>query len=137
MRMSERELEALKKRKPAAGGKAMKGLRALGRLKSGEMNKTETAYAGHLETLKQAGEVLWYRFEGIKLKLADHTHLTVDFAVMTQEGYIELHDVKGAKAIVQDDAKVKMKVAASQFPFRFFFVYPVDKRRSGWTLEEV
>ncbi|MDR1660895.1 MAG: hypothetical protein LBR95_00470 [Azoarcus sp.] len=39
---------------------------ALGRLKPGQMNKTEAEYA----LRQQAGEVLWYRFEGVKLRLA-------------------------------------------------------------------
>ena len=45
---------------------------ALGRLKPGEMNRTEQAYAQHLELRKQAGEVAWFRFEAIKLRLADN-----------------------------------------------------------------
>ncbi|EOD1518354.1 hypothetical protein ACJGFN_000102 [Escherichia coli] len=47
-----------------------KQLQALGRLKTGQMNKTESAYCQHLELRKHAGEVAWYRFEGIKLRLA-------------------------------------------------------------------
>ncbi|MEN4419207.1 DUF1064 domain-containing protein, partial [Enterobacter hormaechei subsp. xiangfangensis] len=42
-----------------------KQLQALGRLKTGQMNKTESAYCQHLELRKHAGEVAWYRFEGI------------------------------------------------------------------------
>ncbi|MCX3876357.1 hypothetical protein NAH03_02450 [Stenotrophomonas maltophilia] len=38
---------------------------ALGRLKTGEMNKTEAAYAERLRALQAAGEVQWHRFEGI------------------------------------------------------------------------
>jgi hypothetical protein len=51
---------------------------ALGRLKTGQMNKTEEAYAAHLGLRKIAGEILRYKFEGIKLRLADNTFLTVD-----------------------------------------------------------
>ena len=40
---------------------------ALGRLKTGQMNKTEQAYADYLERQKQAGEILWYKFEGIDI----------------------------------------------------------------------
>lgn len=36
-----------------------KSLLALGRLKTGVMNKTEAAYAAHLEQRKHAGEVTW------------------------------------------------------------------------------
>ncbi len=59
-----------------------KQIQALGRLKTGQMNKTESAYCQHLELRKRAGEIVWYRFEGIKLRLADNTFYTPDFAVM-------------------------------------------------------
>src|SRR5262245_55795357 len=67
----------------------------LGRLKPGKMNKSERAYSEHLDALKYAGRILWYRFEGIKLRLADNTFYTPDFAVMTADGQIECHEVKG------------------------------------------
>jgi hypothetical protein len=53
-----------------------KQIQALGRLKTGQMNKTESAYCQHLELRKRAGEIVWYRFEGIKLRLADNTFYT-------------------------------------------------------------
>jgi hypothetical protein len=102
------------------------------------MNKTESAYADYLSTLERAGEVKWWRFEGIKLKLADNTFLTVDFALMNLNSEIELHDVKGSAAIVQDDALVKMKVAAELYPFKFFLVYPRrQKDGGGWDIHPV
>ena len=108
-------------------------IKALGRLKSGQMNKSEAAYAAHLEHLKQRGDVLWYRFEGIKLRLADKTFLTPDFAVMKRDGQISLHDVKGG--YIFEDAKVKMKVAAEQYPFEFVVV---KKDRGGiWALQTI
>lgn len=108
-------------------------MRALGRLKAGAMNKTEQQYAEHLEYLKSRGDVLWYRFEGIKLRLADKTFLTPDFAVMKRDGVIELHDVKGG--YIFEDAKVKLKVAADQYPFEFVIV---KKDRSGiWALQAI
>ncbi|VDA62662.1 hypothetical protein BANRA_01286 [Klebsiella pneumoniae] len=36
-----------------------KTLQALGRLKTGQMNKTETAYAQELELRKRYGEIAW------------------------------------------------------------------------------
>jgi hypothetical protein len=92
---------------------------ALGRLKPGEMNKTEALYAVHLDVQKVAGEVLWWKFEGIKLRLADNTFLTVDFAVMPADGILEMREVKG---FMRDDAAVKLKVAASLYPFKFILV---------------
>lgn len=72
-----------------------KTIQALGRLKAGQMNKTETAYAQELELRKRYGEIAWYRFEGIKLRLADNTFYTPDFAVMLANGQLEMHEVKG------------------------------------------
>lgn len=111
---------------------------ALGRLKPGQMNKTEAAYDAYLALLQAAGEIQWRRFEGIKLRLADHTFLTVDFAVMRADGQLEMHDCKGAKVIYSDDAKVKMKVAAEMYPFVFLVAFPIAKRDGGgWLVEEV
>jgi len=112
-----------------------KRLYALGRLKTGQMNKSETAYAAHLELQKRAGLILWYRFEGIKLRLADSCFIIVDFAVMYASGQLEMHDVKGSKRIFSDDARVKMKVAADSYPFAFKAVYPKPKA-AGWDVEE-
>jgi len=111
-----------------------KKMYALGRLKQGAMNKTEAAYAQHLELLKSAGEVLWYKFEGIKFRLADNTHYSPDFSVMVKDGGMEIHEVKG---FWQDDAKVKIKVAADMYPFRFIAIKAKTKKDGGgWAVEE-
>ena len=107
---------------------------ALGRLPVGKMNKTEAAYDARLWQLRYAGEVLWHRFEGIKLRLADNTFFTCDFAVLPKSGVLELHEVKGFWA---DDARVKIKVAASLYPFKFIAVQVQAKKRGGgWKVEE-
>lgn len=109
---------------------------AKGRLKAGKQNKTEALYKTHLEALRQAGEVLWYKFEGIRLVLAEGCSYTPDFAVMRSDGTLELHEVKGARAIFRDDARVKVKMAAELFPFKVIVVYPKPKRTGGWEVEE-
>ena len=110
------------------------GRRALGRLPVGAMNKTEQAYADHLELQKRAGLVQWFEFEAVKLRLADNTFLTVDFAVLAADGLLEMHEVKG---FWEDDARVKIKVAASLFPFKFKAFKPKPKKDGGgWTVEE-
>lgn len=111
-----------------------RSLQALGRLKTGKMNKTESEYCQLLELRKRAGEVEWYRFEGVKLRLADNTFYTPDFAVMLSTGEMEMHEVKG---FWTDDARVKIKVAAEQYPFRFIAVKPKTKKAGGgWEVEE-
>lgn len=113
-------------------------LQALGRLKPGQMNKTEAAYDLHLDALKHHGDILWYRFEAITLKLAPDCRLTLDFAVMAADGTLELHDTKGSPRIWTDDAKVKMRVAASLFPFVIKVAFPIPKRDGGgWRVETI
>ncbi|HEX3163563.1 MAG TPA: DUF1064 domain-containing protein [Pseudolabrys sp.] len=104
-------------------------LLALGRMPVGKMNKLEEAYASHLEMRKMLGEVAWYRFEGIKLRLADNTFYTPDFAVMLADRQMECHETKG---FWKDDARAKIKIAADQYPFVF---YGVKKSRAGWDFE--
>lgn len=103
---------------------------ALGRLPAGTMNKTEALYASQLELRKIAGHIQWYLFEGIKLRLAKLTTYSPDFIVMTKEGFIECHEVKG---FWTDDARAKTKIAAEMFPFRFI---AIKKTRQGWEEEE-
>jgi len=106
---------------------------ALGRLKTGERNKTEAAYELFLSGLVSAGAVAWFKFEGVKLRLADNTFYTPDFVVMDSDGQIEMHEVKG---FWQDDARVKIKVAADMYPFRFIAVKPRAKKDGGgWQTE--
>ena len=97
--------------------------RALGRLPAGQMNKLEAAYAAHLELLKASGDVLWWKFEGVKLRLAHNTFYTCDFMLLKRDGQIVMDEIKG---FMTDDAAVKIKVAASIYPFQFRII-----RKSG------
>lgn len=113
--------------------KAARGMFALGRLKTGERNKTEKAYEDFLTMLQRAGQVVWFKFEGVKLRLADNTFYTPDFAVMLTNGQMEMHEVKG---FWQDDARAKIKIAAELYPFRFLAAKPKKKKDGGgWEIE--
>lgn len=119
--------------KSSAGSDSMRNLQALGRMKTGKMNKTEIAYSQHLEALKSCGEIVWWKFEAIKLRLADNTFYTVDFFVMKASGELEAHEVKG---YWMDDARVKIKVAAGLYPFRFIAIQKKsNKQGGGWKTE--
>ena len=107
---------------------------SLGRLKTGQMNKTEQAYCVDLDRKKHLGLIQYFKFEGVKLRLADNTFYTPDFMVVNQTGEVELHEVKGFWV---DDAKVKIKVAASLYPFKFIAVkVRAKKDGGGWAIEE-
>lgn len=124
----------IKLRKWQKAGLMNKRMYALGRLKTGQKNKTEEAYGNHLESLKHSGAVAWYKFEGMKLRLADNTFYTPDYAVMLTDGSMECHEVKG---YWMDDAKVKIKVAADLYPFRFVAIKAKAKKDGGgWAIED-
>ena len=101
---------------------------ALGRLKTGEMNRLEKSYAEHLDLLLHKGDVVWWKFEAVKLRLADNTFLSPDFFVMLPSGELEAHETKG---FMTEDANVKLKVAAAMFPFRFYLIRAVSKKAGG------
>lgn len=98
------------------------------------MNKTEMAYAQYLEAKKAAGEVAWYKFEAMKLRLADNTFYSPDFcrdASKWRAGNAR------SERFWADDARVKIKVAADMHPFRFIAVRVKPKKDGGgWAVEE-
>lgn len=92
-----------------------------------KLNKTERAYLWHLRKLN----VPLLRIQQHTLKLADDCRLTVDFTYMNANGRLVFVDVKGFQ---REDALIKMKVAARQFP-EFDFV--IVKREKGQWNEKV
>lgn len=100
------------------------------------MNKTEAEYAGMLEARRLRGEVAWWRYEAITLKLADNTRYTPDFLVMLPDGVLEIHETKGG--FIREDGWLKLKVAAALFPFRFFLCQKASKKDGGeWSIRRV
>lgn len=97
------------------------------------MNKTESAYAARLEILRRAGEIVWYAYEGVTLKLAHDCRYTPDFVVMRRDGGIELHEVKG---FMRGDAAVKLRVAAKIFPFPVYLARKAVEP-DGWVIEQI
>lgn len=90
------------------------------------MNKAEQKFALELERRRRLGQVVWWQFEPMRLKLADRTTYTPDF--MAFDGCrVQVYEIKGYR---RDDAMVKLKVAARLFPF--FDFYLVDVRKDQW-----
>ena len=99
------------------------------------MNKTEFDWFLELDALRKAGEVQWYGFEAVTLKLAHATRYTPDFAVLWADGSMSMDEVKG---FWRDDARVKIKVAARLFPmFRFRAIQRGKRGEPRWKLEEI
>ena len=106
---------------------------ARGRRKPGEMNKLESEYNDRLALLLHNGEIDWFKYEGIKLRLAPATFLTPDFFVMLANGEMEVHEVKG---FMEGDALVKLKVAAEMYPFRFYLCKK-PRKADPWSIVEI
>jgi hypothetical protein len=98
------------------------------------MNKTEAEYNSELDLQKRVGQIEWFMFEGIKLRLADNTFYTPDFFVMLPDGTLQAHEVKG---VWEDAARIKIKVAASLYPIQFIAVLKRSRKDGGgWTYQE-
>ena len=145
LRWSEEQLSAHLRRAPAPEAEpaqpAAKPLPvAVGTVEPPElnpaMNKTEAEYAGMLEARRLRGEVAWWRYEAITLKLADNTRYTPDFLVLLPDGVLEIHETKGG--YIREDGWLKLKVAAALFPFRFFLCQKAAKKDGGeWSIRRV
>jgi len=89
------------------------------------MNKTEKRYEQCLEPMKHAGRIREHlRHESINLRLATKTWWRPDFPVITVDGRLEFHEIKG---FWRDDARVKFKVAAELYPWFTFRVFVWQK----------
>lgn len=100
------------------------------------MNKTEAAYANILWLHQQTGDVRTYRFEAIKFRIGSSCFYTPDFEVVTGDGHLEYHEVKG---FWDPKARVKIKAAASMFPDRLFVAVMKRPKKDGggWTREVI
>jgi hypothetical protein len=96
-------------------------------------SKLEAAYASYLHTLMLAGDILTYKYEFIRLTLAPHTTITVDWFVLLPDQRIELHETKGKW--FREDGWVKLKVAASLCPMWRFVL--VQRKRGAWEQKEL
>ncbi len=122
------DIEALAIRRSGTAGKKEK-TRALGRMKKGQMNKTEKLYAQYLETQKAANKILDYWFESHKYKIGTNAcWYTPDFVVQLSTGEIEIHEVKGHW---EEDALVKVKALALNYPYK---VIAVKWVKSAWEI---
>lgn len=94
------------------------------------MNKTEQRRGIELEAMKRSGLIAAWWYEKVTLKLADDTRYTPDFLVQELDGTLRFEETKG---FWRDDAKVKIKVAAALYPFRFTSLV---WEKTGWKTVE-
>jgi hypothetical protein len=96
-----------------------------------EMNKTEIQYAWKLESEKRLGEIKWYGFEKIKLKLSSlNCWYNIDFMVIDKEDQVKMIEIKGGH--IWDDSIVKFKVACDLYPFIKFSM--IQLKNKQWNI---
>jgi len=93
---------------------------------AGEMNSHEAKYAERLEEDRIAGRIDSWMFEPMGLRLAKSLTYNPDFLVVYSDGSTEFHEVKG---FWRDDAKAKIKMAATAFPMFRFRSFSLKKGR--------
>lgn len=95
----------------------------------GQMNRTENERSIELEEMRRRGEILWFKFQPFRLRLAeDNAWYTIDFAVMRPDGFLEMEEIKGHW---EEAALVRIKVAASLYPFVFVALTRKTKKDGG------
>jgi hypothetical protein len=98
-----------------------------------EMNGLERAYNQRLLTLVAAGEVLWFAFNDVRLRVGIGAYFKADFVVQYADGRIECHETKGYERVA---AMVRIKGAALRYPHvRFVLVKAAPG--GGFTYETI
>jgi hypothetical protein len=92
------------------------------------LNKTEAKFRDCL----QAQGLPWFGVQCWTLRLGDDCRYTPDFWAMNQYGHITAYEVKG---FWRDDARVKIKAAAAQYPMFDFVAAQLVK--GEWKFEPI
>lgn len=102
-------------------------------------SKLEHDYAERLEILKLAGEIQGWWLKPMRLRISDTPeakgkkalYYSPDFAVLTNDGTYEIHETKG---FMRNAAWNRLRVAATEHPFKFIVVRKV---KGSWTFETI
>lgn len=94
-----------------------------------KLNKTERRFLN--ERLRPLKKAVWIGIQAITLKLGDDCRYTPDFAAAFADRFI-FYETKG---FMRDDAQVKLKVAARNFPWATFVLVRWENHQ--WTETEI
>lgn len=116
---------------PAAATLAAEG-RMMLRQSGDTLNKTEAAFLDHLRA--NHPDAAFIEPHALTLRLANGCRYTPDFILADASG-LTAYETKGH---MRDDAAVKLKVAASRFPFITFILVWRDRRAAdGWGTQTI
>ena len=112
-----------------------------GRLADKPFNVVETGVP-ELQKALAEGRITEYEFEQVTLKIANGCRYTPDWvayahistAPTSRLRALEFYEIK-ARKMIWDDAIVKLKVAATKYPYFKFYLCAWGK--SGWIIQEV
>lgn len=102
-----------------------------GRKVAGKKNKTELRFELEFILPRVAsGKIQQYGYEDWTFKLADDTRYTPDYWALADDDVIDLYECKGS-FLLDPNGRTKFKVAASRYPFRFWFCQYL---KDGWKI---
>jgi len=91
-------------------------------------NKLEAAYADYLEAQRQSGKIARWWPKPFKVRLANKCWYEADFMVQALDGALAIHEAKG---FLREDAHLKLKFLAKEFPFPVVMIQK-EKCRGGY-----
>lgn len=122
------EGHSLPPRSLATASEGVKGVKIAKSTDEGKLNRLEASFLFWLRVARPP----WIGIQNMTLKLADDVRYTPDFMTVDEAGGLVAWECKGW---MRDDARVKLRVAARQFPFIKFVL--VTKMGGTFKREEV
>lgn len=95
-------------------------------------NKLEAKFGRFLDDLKARGDIKDHRFGSVKFRLAKRTWYEPDYCVIRSDNSIVIYECKGHW---EDDARVKIKVAAEMYPHLRWVAVRWVAAAGGWDFE--
>jgi len=93
-------------------------------------SKWEEKYHAHLVAQRNAGKIVEFWWKGFRLRVGEGAWYTPEAIVLANDGYLELHEVKGYK---REAAMVRYRAAKERYPFRAYLVRL--KKGGEWVME--
>lgn len=99
-------------------------------------NETELRFeSDYLKPMLAAGEINRYRFESIRLKLANGGWYKCEWTAVNAAGVLVFFEVKGGRPRQREAGILTIKVAAAAYPeFQFFLAQWKD---GEWTIQRI